>query len=206
MENIAAKNGEQETKDAYGQLAGKVFKSFNEIFWNEQKDCLFDFCDGIYFDEKIRPNQIMAISLPYALIEDSDKREKIMNTVVKELYTSFGLRTLTNMDVAFKNKYEGNQTQRDNAEHQGTVWGWTVGAFVTAYLKTHGRTEESLRFVETVYEPVFENLKNGGLGTVSEMFDGGFPYKEKGRLSHSWAVAEILRSYFEDYLAGDDKY
>jgi len=76
-----------------------------------------------------------------------------------------------------------------------------VGHFVTAYFKTFGKGADSLAFIETVYEPFFEHLKNAGLSTVSEMFDGNFPYTARGRISHAWAVAELLRSYIEDYLS-----
>jgi glycogen debranching enzyme len=76
---------------------------------------------------------------------------------------------------------------------------------VTAYFKTYGKCRDNLNFIETVYEPFFEHLKNAGLGTVSEMFDGSFPYNAKGRISHAWSVAELVRSYFEDYLTGNEK-
>ena len=205
MQDIAEKNKDSKMSDSYKNLADKIYKSFNEHFWNEEAGCLYDFFDGAYKDMDIRPNQIMAISLPYTLIDDHKKREKIMNVVIKELYTSFGLRTLSNRSTAFKATYDGNQTTRDRATHQGTVWPWTVGHFVSAYIKTYGRAKESLQFIDTVYEPVFEHLKTAGLGTISEMFDGDFPYTARGRISHSWAVAEILRSYFEDFLGENEK-
>ncbi len=133
------------------------------------------------------------------------KKRKIINTVIKELYTSFGLRSLSNMNVNFKSKYDGDEISRDRAAHQGTVWGWTVGHFITAYLRAYGKNKESLKFVETVYEPFFEHLNDAGLGTVSEMFDGSFPYTARGRISHAWGVAEIVRSYFEDYIENNGK-
>jgi predicted glycogen debranching enzyme len=199
MQMIAEKNGDSEMHDSYRALANGIYKSFNEQYWNEDGGYLFDYVDSGYKDENVRPNQIFAISLPYPLIEQQDKKEKIMNAVIKELYTSFGLRTLSNMNVQFKQRYDGDQTSRDAAAHQGTVWGWTIGHFVTAYLKTYGRGQDSLNFIETAFEPFFEHLKNAGLSTVSEMFDGNFPYTARGRISHAWAVAELLRSYFEDY-------
>lgn len=205
MQNIAEKNKDSKMAASYKELADKVHKSFNESFWNPDTECLYDFFDGPYKDMDIRPNQIMALSLPYPLIDERQKREKIMNVLIKELYTSFGMRTLSNMSVNFKPRYEGNQAARDRAIHQGTVWAWTVGHFVTAYLKTYGREKESLQFIETVYEPVFEHLKTAGLGTISEMFDGDFPYTARGRISHAWAVAEVLRSYFEDYIGENGK-
>jgi predicted glycogen debranching enzyme len=205
MEYICSNNGEAQMAESYKQMAEKIYMSFNEKFWNEEVGCLYDYIENGFKDESVRPNQILAISLPFMLIEDPDKREMIMNTVIKELYTSFGLRTLSNMNSNFKARYDGNQSARDTAAHQGTVWPWTIGHFVTAYLKTYGKGKESLDFIETVYEPIFEHLKNAGLGTVSEMFDGNFPYNARGRISHAWAVAELLRSYLEDYASINEK-
>jgi predicted glycogen debranching enzyme len=205
MQYICANNGSKDLEKSYGEFGDRIFKSFNEAFWNEEGGFLYDFIDGTYKDTNVRPNQVLAISLPFSLIEDKDKKEKIMNTVIKELYTSFGLRTLSNMSTAFKSTYSGDQQARDRALHQGTVWAWTAGHFVTAYFATYGKCKDSLSFIETVYEPFFEHLKNAGLGTVSEMFDGSFPYNAKGRISHAWAVGELVRSYFEDYAGGSEK-
>ena len=200
MEYITMKNHSPEMTKGYSDMAGKIYKSFNEKFWNEEDGALYDYIENGNKDASIRPNQIMAISLPFMLIDDPDKREMIMDTIIKELYTSFGLRTLSSMNNNFKARYDGNQGARDAAAHQGTVWAWTIGHFVTAYLKTFGKGKDSIDFIETVYEPIFEHLKTAGLGTVSEMFDGNFPYNARGRISHAWAVAELLRSYLEDYI------
>ena len=205
MENICSKNGSSELEKQYRELADKIYASFNSEFWFEEGGYLYDYIDSGYRDTQVRPNMITAISLPFALIEDPAKRAKMMNVIIKELYTSFGLRTLSNMNVNFKPAYGGDKASQDKSAHQGTVWSWTAGHFVTAYVKTYGRGEESLKFIETVFEPFFEHLKTAGLGTVSEMFDGSFPYNAKGRISHAWAVAELLRSYFEDFLAANGK-
>jgi len=205
MQFITEKNGEAEMAKSYKELASRIHKSFNREFWNKEGGYLYDFIDQGYKDDSVRPNQILALSLPFSLIEDKEKAHKIMNTVIKELYTSFGLRTLSNMNVNFKSNYSGDEATRERAAHQGTVWGWTAGHFVTAYLKTYGKSRESVRFIETVYEPFFEHQKTAGLGSVSEMFDGNFPYNARGRISHAWAVAEIVRSYFEDFMDENGK-
>jgi predicted glycogen debranching enzyme len=205
MEYICGHNGESGMAADYAKMAGKTYDSFNDKFWDEEEDCLYDCIEDSFKDNSVRPNQILAISLPFMLINDPEKREKIMNTIIKELYTSFGLRTLSNMNSNFKSRYDGSQGSRDSAAHQGTVWAWTTGHFVTAYLKTYGRGKDSIDFIETVYEPIFEHLKTAGLGTVSEMFDGNFPYNARGRISHAWAVAELLRSYLEDYSSVNEK-
>jgi predicted glycogen debranching enzyme len=102
MEFICSKNGSKDMEKSYGDFGARIYKSFNETFWYEDGGYLYDYIDGTHKDLSVRPNQILAISLPFTLIEDKAKKEKMMNTIIKELYTSFGLRTLSNMSTAFK--------------------------------------------------------------------------------------------------------
>ena len=190
---------------SYKDLADKIQKSFNEKFWNQENGCLFDFFDGNYKNTDVRLNQIFALSLPFELITDNEKKEKIMNVIIKELYTSFGLRSLSNMNVNFRPKCDGDLNARQMAMHQGSVWPWTIGFFVNAYFRVFGRKRDSMQFIQTVYDPIFEHIKTAGLGTVSELFDGSFPYTARGRISHAWTIGEILRSYFEDFIGANDR-
>ena len=45
---------------------------------------------------------------------------------------------MTSRGVVIQLRYEGDPRSRDGAYHQGTVWPWLMGPFITAYLKTHG--------------------------------------------------------------------
>jgi predicted glycogen debranching enzyme len=205
MQHICEKNNLRDMAKGYKEFAERIYKSFNEKFWYEDGGYLYDYIDENFKDDLIRPNQLFAISLPFELISDTEKKQKIINTVIKDLYTSFGLRTLSYMSTSYKPTYSGDPGSQNKAMHQGTVWAWLIGPFVTAYLRTYGKTKEILSFIETVYEPFFEHTKNAGIGTISEMFDGNSPYNARGRVSHALAVAEIIRSYFEDYLSGNEK-
>jgi glycogen debranching enzyme len=205
MQHICEKNSSKNMAEEYNNFAERIYKSFNEKFWDDEDGYLYDIIDGDMKDKSIRPNQIFAISLPFELIRDVEKKQKIMNAVIKDLYTSFGLRTLSYMSTSYKPSYSGGPASQIMATHQGTVWGWLIGPFVTAYLRTYGHSKEILTFIETIYEPFFEHLKTAGLGSISEMFDGNSPYHAKGRISHALAVAEIIRSYFEDYLSNNEK-
>ena len=205
MQHICEKNNSKEMAKEYKNFADRIFKSFNEKFWYEDGGYLYDFIDGDYKDELVRPNQVLALSLPFELIIENEKKQKIMNSVIKDLYTSFGLRTLSNMSTLYKATYSGGPVVQSRAMHQGTVWAWLIGPFITAYLRTYRKTKESLAFIRTVFEPFFEHTKTAGLGTISEMFDGTSPYHARGRISHALAVAEIIRSYFEDYLSNNEK-
>lgn len=205
MQHICELNNSQHMAKEYENFAERIQKSFNEKFWYEEGGYLYDYIDDKFKDDSIRPNQIIAMSLPFELIVDNEKKQKIINTVIKDLYTSFGLRTLSYMSTSYKPTYLGEPISQNNAMHQGAVWAWLIGPFVTAYLRTFGKTKEILSFIETVYEPFFEHLKNAGIGTISEIFDGNSPHFAKGRISHALAVSEIIRSYFEDYLSINEK-
>jgi glycogen debranching enzyme len=91
---------------------------------------------------------------------------------------------------------------RDQAYHNGTVWPWLLGPFITAYFKTHRHTNEAVTFIsKNVITPLFEDqILEGGLGTVSEIFDGDPPHAARGCIAQAWSIAEPLRAYIEDVL------
>jgi glycogen debranching enzyme len=41
-------------------------------------------------------------------------------------------------------------------------------------------------------------MRQAGLGTVSEIFDGDAPHAPRGCIAQAWSVAEILRALVED--------
>jgi len=84
----------KEDAGLYDEMAEKVKKSFEEKFWNEEKKCLYDCLTPNYKDDKVRPNQILAVSLSYPVIE-GEKAKSVVDIVFKELYTAYGLRSLS---------------------------------------------------------------------------------------------------------------
>ena len=82
---------------------------------------------------KLRPNQIFAVSLGNELLEP-DRQQAVVRVVERELLTPVGLRTLERGDPEYKPHYRGGPAERDGAYHQGTVWPWLLGPFVDAYL------------------------------------------------------------------------
>ena len=63
--------------------AEKAKQSFTELFWHEKENCLYDVIDEDGKpDATLRPNQLFAISLPFALI-DNEKAKAVLN-IVKE--------------------------------------------------------------------------------------------------------------------------
>lgn len=197
MEKLSERFGESGTE--YGELAQRTKESFGEKFWNEDKQCLYDVADVSGNDDKMRPNQIWAVSLPYTML-DSEKEKKVVETVISKLYASYGLRTLSADDAEYKGEYKGRLHDRDAAYHQGTVWAFPLGALVTAYAKVNGNSRKSIEYTGKLIEPLKDHLMDGCIGSVAEIFDGNEPVISRGCYAQAWSVGEILRAYVENYL------
>ncbi|ODM26037.1 glycogen debranching protein [Clostridium sp. Bc-iso-3] len=189
----------EEDAGLYDEMAEKVKKSFVDSFWNEEKNCLYDCLTQSYKDDKIRPNQILAISLSNPIIE-GDKAKSIVDTVLKELYTAYGLRSLSPREKEYVGVYAGDQYKRDGAYHQGTVWTWPLGQFITAYLKVNNYSPQAKKMALRFIEPFKDHLQDACLGSISEIFDGNEPLIPRGCFAQAWSVAEILRAYIEDVM------
>ncbi|MDH7577980.1 MAG: amylo-alpha-1,6-glucosidase [Bacillota bacterium] len=183
--------------DKYSELAEKVRTSFRSGFWNEVEHCLYDVINTEIKDARIRPNQVLAVSLPFSPLTRGEARA-VVSRVWEELYAVYGLRSLSPRDPEFKGRYGGNQVERDAAYHQGTVWSWFLGHFITAYRKVHGYSSESLEVARLFLSPMRDHLRDHGVGTISEIFDGAPPFTPRGCFAQAWGVAEVLRSYVED--------
>ena len=184
-----------ESKD-YIILAENVSKSFNDAFWFDEGQYLYDFINSETKNTAIRPNQVFAVSLPYTML--SKKRQRTVVEIVKEhLLTPYGLRSLSPKDKDYIGYYCGNVYERDRAYHQGTVWAWLIGAYISAYARAYAGNKDALKYIRGLFVPFYEHLFDAGLGTVSEIFDGDPPHTPRGCISQAWSVAELLRAYFE---------
>lgn len=193
MEHLATKFNETNN---YGAMADKARASFNEMFWNEQAGCLYDVVNSEDRDASIRPNQVIAISLTYTMVS-KDRATSILKTIERDLLTPRGLRTLSPADPNYVGRYEGGPGSRDGAYHQGTVWPWLMGSYITAYSKTFGR-KAGRKFGAQWLESFEQHLHEAGLGQVSEIFDGDAPHTPRGCVAQAWSVAELLRAIIED--------
>ncbi|RQD85447.1 glycogen debranching protein [Methanosalsum natronophilum] len=178
-------------------------KAFQDKFWNNNKNCLFDTIgygvDNHLKDDSIRPNQIFSISLPYKLL-DVKKSRGVLNNVCEELLTPFGLRTLSPKDTNYQGRYHGDHFQRDKAYHNGTVWPWLMGPFISAYTKMNSHSQSSIEFSKELVLNFEPHLLEACIGSISEIFDGDYPHLPRGCVSQSWSVAEVLRAYVEDIV------
>jgi predicted glycogen debranching enzyme len=178
----------------YDTMAEKTLNSFNKTFINTENGGLFDFIKGDHKDISIRPNQLFVIRLPFEMVD-----KKIAANIIKQtedfLLTPKGLRSISNKDIQYKAHYVGDQLSRDGAYHQGTVWSWLIGAYLTAKIKTEGKN--AMPAVKNWLKNFEKHLEEAGIGTVSEIFDGDEPFYSKGCMAQAWGVAEVLRVYLE---------
>jgi predicted glycogen debranching enzyme len=206
LELITNKLDEKGEAERFRQLAERTKKSFNEKFWNNEKNCLYDVIGENGQDASLRPNQILAVALEFTML-DKAKSEGVVDVVQRELLTPFGLRTLARNDPRYVGVYVGDRRSRDRAYHNGTVWPWLIGPFTTAYLKTKGlaefRREYALRFLSPL---LTKQVFGAGMGSLSEVFDGEPPHKPRGCIAQAWSVAEPVRAYVEDIMQNRPKH
>jgi glycogen debranching enzyme len=171
--------------------------SFNRLFWNEEGGYLYDVVNGGPPDGSIRPNQIFAVSLPHSMLSP-ERAKRVVAVVQEHLLTPYGLRSLAPSDPLYHGRYTGDGAARDGAYHQGTVWPWLMGPFVTAYMKIDGGSHEARMQAEKWLSPLKNHLCAAGLGHISEIFGGDAPHRPVGCIAQAWSVAELLRAAVED--------
>jgi predicted glycogen debranching enzyme len=164
MADFAERFDDAENLKNYEATAEMAKHSFNALFWNEANKCLFDVVVNGEKDASIRPNQIFAVSLKNAILTDTEKARKIVETVEKELLTPVGLRSLAPEDISYCPVYIGSPFKRDSCYHQGTVWAWLIGGFVDAHRKVFPENEQKITDILTGFE---SHLSETGIGQIS---------------------------------------
>ncbi len=194
-ERWLAEEGDPAEARAIGDIAARVRDSFNRRFWFEEGGYLYDVIDAETGgnDGSCRPNQVMAISLDYPVL-DRSRWEPVMDVVARRLLTPVGLRSLAPGNPEYKPKYYGDLRSRDAAYHQGTVWAWLIGPYIDAWLKLHpGETAKAREFLHGFAS----HLDEACIGSISEIFDAEPPYTPRGCIAQAWSVAEVLRCWIK---------
>jgi glycogen debranching enzyme len=176
-------------------LAKQAFGSFAAKFWYPEGGYLYDVIegpDGAAPDASLRPNQLLALALPHAVL-DPGRAASALSACERALATSFGPRTLAPGSPGYAARYAGDQWHRDGAYHQGTVWPWLLGAFCRAHYRTHGDARRALAYLA----PIEQHLADACIGQVSEIFDAEPPHAPQGCFAQAWSVAEVLRAWLD---------
>ncbi len=196
LAEAARRYGDATTLHQAEDLHRRARKAFMRTFWMPELDYLADVVDDFgRQDPRLRPNQLVALAIPQPPVP-RDLAKHILRAVEHHLLTPYGLRTLAPFDPEYRGRYEGNVLSRDGAYHQGTVWPWLLGPYADALLFVFGRTPTVLAGLRSLLKPFETHLRDAGLGTVSEIFDGDPPHHPRGCFAQAWSVAELLRVWF----------
>jgi 4-alpha-glucanotransferase len=189
MTDFAAALGQPNA--VYRTAAERVRAGFQRFIRPDEAG-LFDVIDGPEGnDATVRPNQILAVSLPASAI-DEDARRRVLGLCGATLLTSYGLRSLAPGEREYSGHYGGSVAERDSHYHQGPVWGWLLGHWALAHYRIHGDPVAAQQWLE----PIADHLTDAALGQVSEIFDGDAPHVPRGCPAQAWSVACILEAWW----------
>jgi predicted glycogen debranching enzyme len=175
----------------YEALSAAAKAGFTK-FWNASRNYCYDVIDspGIGNDASLRPNQILAVSLPFSPLT-IEQQESVVDVCRVELLTPVGLRSLGSHEPGYVAHYRGGPRERDAAYHQGTAWGWLLGPFALAHFRVYQDKAAARRFLE----PQVEAITFYGLGSLAEIYDAEHPFTPGGCIAQAWSVAELLRTW-----------
>lgn len=180
-------------KDAKAEikLAEQAEASFERKFWKETLGHYLDIVDPD--DGSLRPNQLIAMALPFGPAK-GEHAKSALGVISRELLTPVGMRTLGPEDASYHGIFKGSVPELDAAYHQGTVWPWLMGSYITALVKVTGDVAEARRILRNAKDM----LTDCGLGGLAEVYDGDEPRSPGGCPFQAWSVAEWLRAWVED--------
>ena len=172
--------------------ARKTHASFNQRFWYDKGEFLYDVIDGESGDDcACRPNQLLSFSLKHPVL-DAKHWASVLKVVQERLLTPVGLRSLSPDHPDYKPRYFGDLRARDAAYHQGTVWAWLIGPFIDCWLKVHPNDFAKARSFLSGFA---RHIDEACVGSISEIFDAEAPFTPRGCIAQAWSVAEVLRAW-----------
>jgi predicted glycogen debranching enzyme len=201
MRDFAVELGDERAARDYLAKAERAGRSFADSFWYEAGGYLFDVIDGPEGelgtngrrrDASLRPNQVLAVSLPHPLL-DNGRAKSIVDICARHLWTPLGLRSLAPRDPRYVGHYAGGPRERDAAYHQGTVWSWLAGPFALAHYRVYGDVARA----KELLAGLTAHLREACIGQLSEIHDGDAPHLPHGCFAQAWSVAETLRAWRE---------
>ncbi len=191
MEELALRFNDPISEKAT-ELKKRIADSYTSTFFNEEKGYLADYVRDGMQNLQVRPNQVLAISLPYSAVSD-DIAVRVLAVVIEQLFTPVGLRTLSPEDPDYCGVYDGGTYSRDRAYHNGTVWPWLIGPLGDALFKLNNNKSKAKKQVKTIVDGFAEIINEAGIGSIAEICDGDFPHTSRGCIAQAWSVAEVRR-------------
>ena len=172
------------------EAAEKMKQPFIDTFLNES-GYLYDYVNGTFADPSVRPNMAIAIGLDNSPL-DRRQRKSVLDVVTRELLTPKGLRSLSPRSYGYRPTYVGNPYEREITMHNGPARPWLIGFYADAYLRVFGMSGVS--YIDRMLIGFEDEMTNGCIGSLSQLYDGNPPYDGRGAISHATNVAEVLRT------------
>lgn len=188
-QDLEAQFSKQKTSTTFPIDLDLIGKRFLEKFTDIKHNYLADFTNENEISWDVRPNMLIAASLPFSPLLN-EKKKFILDVVKQELLTPRGIRSLSPKNPKYKSKYEGNIEIRDNSYHNGAVWPWLLIPYADVLTSLYGKSAMAeLQAIVNRFEGV---MAEHGIGSVSELYNGDPPFEGKGGVSQAWSVAAIL--------------
>ncbi len=197
---LAQEAGDSARAAQWNALAARARQSFLRLYWdgNVMADRLRDDASR---DTKVRPNQLMLVSVPFDDFVPAAVQARVTRNAVSELLYPYGIASLSQDERYFHPRHENPDFHhKDAAYHQGTIWGWNAGYTVTA-LGKFGYQDHAWALAQNLGRQI---LSLGTLGSMSELLDAlpheGGRLKPSGTYAQSWSVAEYARNGYQDFV------
>lgn len=187
---LADAAGDHTFIDRWKPIADNIPTAFTDLFWDGTRKYLADHVWESRADWSVRPNMVIAVSLPFCPVEEEIKNY-VLRKAKSELLTPRGLRTLSPEHPQYKGMLYGSPADRHLAYHNGTVFPWLTLMFVSGWLSLHGQSGLSL--AEEIYQQFEPVMFEAGLGSISEVYDGDPPHEARGGISQAWSVAALIQ-------------
>ncbi len=171
-----------------------VRANFQPTFWNASAGFLADYVDNAGQHLDVRPNMLYAL-VGEDIPVDPEVARKVMQVVDNELVTRRGIRTLSPRHVQYKGVYEGSQTERDLAYHNGSTRPSLLAPYCEICFKIKGPA--FLMKAQWLTKGLYEDLNKHGVGAFAELYDGDPPHEPHGAISSALSTAALLEV---DYL------
>lgn len=186
---FAGIESEAENVKRWESITNVLKDSFVETFLNDY-GYLYDYVSGLFTDLSVRPNMVIAAGLDYSPL-DRRQRRSVLDVATRELLTPKGLRTLSPKSFGYTPCYLGSPEQREYAYYQGSARPWLMGFYCDAYLKVFGMS--GISFIERMMIGFEDEMTQGCIGSLSELYDGNPPFTGRGAVSFAVNVGGVLR-------------
>ena len=173
----------------WNNLADKVETAFNDTFINKERNSFYDFVNSNEKNMQVRPNMMLAAALPFTPMTET-MQKRVFDITHSELLTPRGIRSLSPNDEGYKGVTIGNHSERERAYHNGTAFPWLISFYADLSVKLFGKS--ALASLEEIYMDFEGAIKDNGIGTISEIYDGNPPFEARGCISQSTSVGALL--------------